>query len=484
MPIRVAVTAWCCFAANHGSAADPDMGPRRTATVVAAEAAVPAVATLYAPKRNEPSRLRVAGSAAVLDDRGYMLTAAHLFGSEVVPRGIAIFDGLSRRDFALWHRLEEKDLAIARVGVSESEPLQSLTLGRSDDLMLGEPLLAIGNPGGNGLTLSQGILSGKDRRITIDDAVTEGSIQFTAAVNPGNSGGPIVNALGQQIGVVLQRNPEAEAIGYGIAADSIRKRMRRLIRPEFKSDLDLGLRLDPLIDPPTIASVEPDGPAAAAGLKPGDVIEVFDERTLNQSHELLISWSELSGDGPITGRHRRGDDVREFEITPVPTAAWPAETVNRDDLLPGLSYVAFEVDELANDATLRTAFGPSRSAEDAVDRGRVRNLTVDGTQPREDRFAIRFEGYLDVPAESEWNLAMLSDDGSRMMIDDREVIVIDGDHPAIAESVELKLAAGLHRIAIEYFDYEGRETLQVRWRSKYTEPYEIIPSSAWQCHPQ
>ena len=149
--------------------------------------------------------------------------------------------------------------------------------------MTGEPVLCAGNPGGRGVVYSSGIVSSPNFILTAPTAlvmryfsgdVRDRFIQFDAASNLGNSGGPLINALGEQIGVVSSKNPDEENINFAIPIDRVRENLNELFAPEVRRGIFTGITLDPLSQKAEILGVANKSPAGKLGLRPGDVLKL------------------------------------------------------------------------------------------------------------------------------------------------------------------------------------------------------------------
>jgi S1-C subfamily serine protease len=116
---------------------------------------------------------------------------------------------------------------LAVVKISSAENLPIANLGHSDDLMIGESVIAIGNPFGLSHTITTGVISALDRSIRVDEnRIFRGFIQTDAPINPGNSGGPLINILGQVIGINTAIYGNAQGIGFAIPIDKVNRIMR------------------------------------------------------------------------------------------------------------------------------------------------------------------------------------------------------------------------------------------------------------------
>ncbi|HSH46037.1 MAG TPA: trypsin-like peptidase domain-containing protein [Longimicrobiales bacterium] len=298
---------------QDAATADPDArarrqeaieGSRRTAIVRAAERVSPAVVSVNVIRREtvQPRSLyerfflppgaerQVAGlgSGFIIHQDGLVLTNEHVVrgASEVV---VTLPDG---RDFGaeVVGTDEVNDLALLRLSAN-GEGLPAAPLGTSDDLLIGEWVVAIGNPFGYLLsntepTVTAGVVSGIDRNIIPTGEEGRGyylgMIQTDASVNPGNSGGPLVNAEGEVIGVnssIFSRSGGSEGLGFAIPIDRARTVVLDLIDDGQVRRPWMGLDLEPAdanrfgrSRTVRVAGVAPGSPAEAAGIRPGEIL--------------------------------------------------------------------------------------------------------------------------------------------------------------------------------------------------------------------
>jgi putative serine protease PepD len=164
------------------------------ALVGAAEEALPGVVSIEVVGDDEAS----SGSGFVIDDQGHIMTNNHVVaaGGRITVVGQ---DG-AERTARLVGRVARTDIAVLRVG-DGGEGFRPLSLGRSTDLKVGEPVLAVGSPLGLSGSVTAGIVSAVDRQVRMGNAGRQSAVQTDASINPGNSGGPLVNARGQVVGV-------------------------------------------------------------------------------------------------------------------------------------------------------------------------------------------------------------------------------------------------------------------------------------------
>lgn len=262
-------------------------------------------------------------------------------------------------------RTETPDLFHVEV---ERRPFPAVRMGTSADLMIGETVVAIGNPHGQEHTVSDGIVSGLHRDVQAQDLRFSNLIQTDASINLGNSGGPLLNIHGELIGINTVMNTAAENIGFAIPVDRVREVLEEELIPNARRRAWLGLDLDPM-DPGLVTAVVPGGPAEAAGLCVGHRIERLGERRVDTAEDWtlaslqlmpgeltlaevagpdgplelkLIPWTKVDG---ILWRHlglriqvlktrRSGDLVRVISVQPEGPAA--ATGMEIGDLLPAV----------------------------------------------------------------------------------------------------------------------------------------------------
>ncbi len=243
-----------------------------------------------------------AGSGIVLSADGLVLTNAHVIGS-IGDITVVLPDG-TRHQAALVGASPDDDLAVIRV--PDVDDLVPAELGSSDDLQVGDEVIAIGNAlnlGGEP-TVTRGIVSAKDRDLNAEGVSLEGLIQTDAAINPGNSGGPLVNAAGEVVGMNTAIVADAQNLGFSIAIDVARPIIRQLEAGEGQvtpgqaflgvssadvADLteDVRSRFDIEVEEGAFVNeVVPDSAADEAGLQEGDVIIAIDGDEITEASQV------------------------------------------------------------------------------------------------------------------------------------------------------------------------------------------------------
>jgi serine protease Do len=291
------------------------------------------------PSPRRQLKREAVGSGFVIHPDGYIVTNAHVVARTTEQR--AIFADGREYDAQIVAADPARDLAVLKV---EAEgPLPTLHLGRSDDLMVGETVIAIGNPLGYQHTVTAGVVSAIDRSIQVAPELSfDGLIQTDASINPGNSGGPLLNVLGELIGVNTAIRGDAQNIGFAIPVDRLREILPALLDVERRYRLEAGLRVDSL-EEPRVASVRPGSPADEAGLRPGDVLRMIDGRPVREGIDFDIALID-----------RRAGDVLELAVDrggePVRTALRLAARPAPDGLTLARTRLGLAVRDIGGDA--------------------------------------------------------------------------------------------------------------------------------------
>jgi serine protease Do len=309
---------------------------RRTPVVEAVEAATPAVVTVEVQVERQnpffgwgPTLSEGAGSGVIIHPNGLVLTNAHVVegAREIVVHTV---DGGA---FAAAVVALEADLDLAVLQVEGAPSLPTIELGSSEDLMLGETTIAIGNAMGLGLTVSTGVVSSIRRDVEVRPGLHQSFIQTDAAINPGNSGGALVNIEGKLIGINTAIRQDAEGIGFAIPVDRARKIAEDLVSYGSVRAPWLGIAVDdvdtrllhntPLASGAVLVSwVADSGPGHAAGIAAGDLLCQVDGRAISSRADLNSRLAERSpGDKVSVTLYRQG---KRMQVA-VPTAAVPRE---------------------------------------------------------------------------------------------------------------------------------------------------------------
>ncbi len=292
-----------------------------------------------APRRRIENSL---GSGVIVDPAGIIVTNRHVIAdAEEVTVVLA-----DRREFDadVLGADDRSDLAVLRID-PDGEPLTALPLRDSDDVEVGDLVLAIGNPFGVGQTVTSGIVSALARTgVGVGDL--DFFIQTDAAINPGNSGGALVDVTGALIGIntaIYSRSGGSHGIGFAVPSNLVRTVVAELTgegadRPwlgawgrevdaEIAEALELSRPAGILVE-----DVYPGGPADRAGVDVGDVILAVDGHPVNSPQALKYRLTVRSDDGPLALTIRRRDREMTLRIAAEPA---PAEPPRNDTRLVG-----------------------------------------------------------------------------------------------------------------------------------------------------
>ncbi|MBW2569370.1 MAG: trypsin-like peptidase domain-containing protein, partial [Deltaproteobacteria bacterium] len=183
------------------------------------------------------------GSGVIIDGkRGLILTNAHVLAKSATIT--VILNDERKFDARIIGADPDSDLAVLRI--SSKNPLPAVEMGDSNDLMIGETIIAIGNPFGFSNTVTTGVISAINRSIRADDAVYHDFIQLDASINPGNSGGALLNINGELIGINTAIYAKAQGIGFAIPINKAKRIVSDLIQYGKVVQIWLGLTVQDL----------------------------------------------------------------------------------------------------------------------------------------------------------------------------------------------------------------------------------------------
>ena len=242
------------------------------------------------------------GSGIIIDDKGHILTNNH------------VIDGTDRLRVTLGDSKQvsakvvgtddETDLAVVRaepleINSNDAVKFQPVNLGNSEELKVGQIVMAVGNPFGltGGPTVTAGIISSLNRNVQFENGILE-LVQTDAAINPGNSGGPLINTKGEVVAINTAKIPYGQGIGFALPINTVKSILSDLIenghvtRPWLGiSTVKLNPRIAsfyrlPIVRGALIVNVEPYSPADNAGLRRGDIIEEIDGNKIESPSQI------------------------------------------------------------------------------------------------------------------------------------------------------------------------------------------------------
>ncbi|WP_455223581.1 Do family serine endopeptidase [Kaarinaea lacus] len=272
-----------------------------------------------APRQRLESSL---GSGVIVSDNGYILTNNHVVeGADEIQ--VALRDGHSA-EATIVGTDPESDLAVLKVNL---ENLPAITVGQSDEARVGDVVLAIGNPFGVGQTVTVGIISAMGRS-SVGINTYENFIQTDAAINPGNSGGALINPYGQLIGIntaIFSKSGGYQGIGFAIPGKFAIEVMQQLIQNGRVIRGWLGIEVQDITPALAesfhlkntqgviVAGILRNGPAAQAGLKPGDVIKKIDDKEIENTRQVMNTIANIKPDSKIKIDIMRQGDAMTLE---------------------------------------------------------------------------------------------------------------------------------------------------------------------------
>ncbi len=267
------------------------------------------------------------GSGFIIDaQRGYIVTNNHVIaGAEKIV--VSLADGRNL-DARLVGGDERTDLAV--VQIADTKDLVATQQGDSSKLQVGEPVVAIGNPGGQEFarSVTTGVVSATNRILNIPGEASFNLIQTDAAINPGNSGGPLVNYQGQVIGINSAKNQEPgfEGMGFSIPITDALPTIKQLIEKGYASHPGLNVQIDPRYtaeyasqrgwpEGAYVSKVTPGGPAERAGIRPGDVLTKVNNNAIKSSLELTHQLFKHKPGDTITVTVFRDNKTVDVSVT-------------------------------------------------------------------------------------------------------------------------------------------------------------------------
>jgi putative serine protease PepD len=279
------------------------------------------------------------GSGFVLRGDGYLVTNNHVIAqtSDAAATTITVtFGDGSELEASVVGKTSDYDLAVLKVDVDGLTPL---VLGDSDQVVVGDAVVAVGAPLGLAGTVTTGIVSALNRPVSAGEATDSSdqafinAIQTDAAINPGNSGGPLVNAAGEVIGInsAIAQPPGSTSLvggsiglGFAIPSNQVRRTSTQLIETGHATYPIIGVLLDERYTGEGVQvsssaqqdrqPVTADGPAERAGIHPGDVILAIDGRPVTDPDELIVAIRARTPGDTIVLHVRSGSNERDVRV--------------------------------------------------------------------------------------------------------------------------------------------------------------------------
>ena len=456
--MRILLAMTSLLIVNLVNAQVPEDSPRMTPLVKLIQRVEPAVVSLFIA--SEDGRELRSGSGTLIHPAGFALTNHHVVTGD---HGFAVLQSNPVR-FRVIARLPEKDLALIQLHDHRGD-LPMLPLGRNSDLMNGESVAVVGNPGGRGIVVTSGIISAKSTIVNAANALwasqhetkwRDDFVQFDAASNRGNSGGALINMEGELIGIVSGFFRDEQNASFAIPIDRVRNLFAAMLEPELIHNRFVGVALDPSADRAIVTDVMADSPADQAGIEVGDQITSVFKDDLNTAADWWLGlYQHLPNNKqlPIVIKRDEKELKRSIETSEFPSLKAVSADSLKASLKTGLSFKLFHGEFKVL---------PEFEGLNAVQNGVSVDLDLTGIRgDREDHFATQIEGYLRLEKSGVYRVNLESDDGSRLFLHGELFIDHDGNHPPMVASRLMRAEAGLHPIRIEYFEVAGGQVLEL-----------------------
>ena len=255
------------------------------------------------------------GTGIVIDPRGYIVTNFH------VVDGVKRVQVSTSTGETLVARLVANDPStdLALIKIETTQPMQTMTIGTSSDLMTGEDVIAIGNAYGYEHTVTRGIVSALHRTVEVGEGQEYADlIQTDASINPGNSGGPLLNIDGDMIGINVAVRVGAQGIGFAVPIDRALDIAARLLDAEVLKSVSHGVAGKTLASPNKseylVTAVAAGSAADNAGLLPGDVVLSVAGTSVSRSLDFERTLLDKRGGDELIVTVRRGGEPRNLQV--------------------------------------------------------------------------------------------------------------------------------------------------------------------------
>ena len=272
------------------------------------------------------------GTGIIVDEAGYILTNSHVVSdgkAETISVGLS--DGRELTGKVLWND-RSIDLAIVKI---DATGLVAAELGDSDDINIGAYAVAIGNPLGLDFerSVTAGVISGLNRTITVSDGQTETTmdnlIQTDAAINSGNSGGPLLNSEGKVIGINSAKAQNGEGLGFAIPINTAIPIIESVLESGSFQRVYLGIQGGSVAEYQAaypdeelasdkgviVSDFLTNSPAKAAGMQKGDIIVGLDDEAIDNMTDLITNLLHYKSGDKVSVKVVRGDKTLTFQVT-------------------------------------------------------------------------------------------------------------------------------------------------------------------------
>jgi len=317
------------------------------------------------------------GSGVIVDAAGHVVTNAHVV-EDADSVKVRLADD---REFSAKVKGRDPRTDIAVLEIEGAKDLPFASLGSSEQLQVGQYVVAVGNPFGLGHTVTMGIVSAKGR--AIGAGPYDDFIQTDASINPGNSGGPLFDLRGQVIGINTAINPQGRGIGFAIPVDAVKDVVPQLLASGHVSRGRIGVGIQPVdaamakalgLDRPRgalVGEVEAGGPAEHAGLKSGDVITAVDGTDIQRSEELPRTVARHAPGTHVKLTVLRDKSTQQFDVALAPIKERPErqaslETDDSSDATPAAAGLGARIAEIPGEGVVVRSVVPGGAADGSL----------------------------------------------------------------------------------------------------------------------
>lgn len=309
---------------------------RRTALVKAVSITLPATVNIYGKKKVEVGTSMVGnvnhrevngmGTGVILDESGLILTNHHVVADiDRIHVKISLSLESPTHEFiaSVVAYDARSDLALIRIKTNLKLPV--IQFGTSSDILLGEPVAAIGNAYGYEDTITRGVISAKKRRVQLnDEQYYENLLQTDASINPGNSGGPLINILGETIGINAAVRVGAQSIGFAIPTNDALLVVDKMLKKQCELKIGETATFRTAFDGRTpkclVHEIGSASPLYEAGLRNGDVVTSIGEQPTRWAHDAYRHLLTAKQEDKMVVRVTRDDSPVEIVLSSIATA--------------------------------------------------------------------------------------------------------------------------------------------------------------------
>ncbi len=311
-----------------------ELDMRTTPIVKAVRRVEHSVVSIYVVNGRQSMRRGIdgQGSGVIIDDSGWVITNWHVIAGVAASPGKFDLQVRLRNGKAYSAKLlsssREFDLALLQLNLKPGEKVAPVVAGDSDSLMVGETVIAIGNPQGHANTVTAGVLSATNRSINVrapDGKVRKysGLLQTDAAINQGNSGGALFDITGKLIGINNAMAVGSENIGFAIPLSTVKRVFQDvLLSSDNLASVWLGFKVADEAGKPIIASLTRMSPGERAGLRKGDVVVEAGGLKINSALDFARSTLRARENAPFNMLVRRKGKLEKISTVPLSAGAW------------------------------------------------------------------------------------------------------------------------------------------------------------------